>query len=38
LDLILDTGDERPRIYSTILDMTGDEVRLLRRGAGLWPV
>ncbi|MDR1108304.1 MAG: L-threonylcarbamoyladenylate synthase [Spirochaetaceae bacterium] len=38
LDLILDTGDERPRIYSTILDMTGDEVRLLRRGAGPWPV
>jgi tRNA A37 threonylcarbamoyladenosine synthetase subunit TsaC/SUA5/YrdC len=38
LDLILDTGDERPRIYSTILDMTGDEVRLLRRGAGSWPV
>jgi tRNA threonylcarbamoyl adenosine modification protein (Sua5/YciO/YrdC/YwlC family) len=38
LDLILDTGDERPRIYSTILDMTGDEVCLLRRGAGPWPV
>jgi tRNA threonylcarbamoyl adenosine modification protein (Sua5/YciO/YrdC/YwlC family) len=38
LDLILDTGDERPRIYSTILDMTGDEVRLLRLGAGSWPV
>jgi tRNA threonylcarbamoyl adenosine modification protein (Sua5/YciO/YrdC/YwlC family) len=38
LDLILDTGDERPRIYSTILDMTGDEVRLLRQGAGSWPV
>jgi tRNA threonylcarbamoyl adenosine modification protein (Sua5/YciO/YrdC/YwlC family) len=38
LDLILDTGDERPRIYSTILDMTGDEVRLLRQGAGPWPL
>ncbi|MDR2759971.1 MAG: L-threonylcarbamoyladenylate synthase [Spirochaetaceae bacterium] len=38
LDLVLDTGDERPRIYSTILDMTGDEVRLLRQGAGPWPV
>jgi tRNA A37 threonylcarbamoyladenosine synthetase subunit TsaC/SUA5/YrdC len=38
LDYILDTGDERPRIFSTILDMTGDEVRLIRPGAGPWPV
>jgi tRNA threonylcarbamoyl adenosine modification protein (Sua5/YciO/YrdC/YwlC family) len=38
LDLILDTGDEQLRIYSTILDLTGDAVRLLRRGAGPWPV
>jgi hypothetical protein len=38
LDLILDTGDERPRIFSTILDLTGDEVRLLRQGAGPWPL
>jgi tRNA threonylcarbamoyl adenosine modification protein (Sua5/YciO/YrdC/YwlC family) len=38
LDLVLDTGDEQLRIYSTILDLTGDEVRVLRRGAGPWPV
>jgi tRNA A37 threonylcarbamoyladenosine synthetase subunit TsaC/SUA5/YrdC len=38
LDLILDTGDERPRIFSTILDLSGDEVRLLRQGSGPWPV
>jgi tRNA threonylcarbamoyl adenosine modification protein (Sua5/YciO/YrdC/YwlC family) len=38
LDIILDTGDERPRIFSTILDLSGDEVRLIRQGAGPWPV
>jgi tRNA threonylcarbamoyl adenosine modification protein (Sua5/YciO/YrdC/YwlC family) len=38
LDLILDTGDERPRIFSTILDISGDEIRPLRIGAGPWPV
>jgi tRNA threonylcarbamoyl adenosine modification protein (Sua5/YciO/YrdC/YwlC family) len=38
LDLILDTGDERPRIFSTILDVTADEVTPLRIGAGAWPV
>jgi tRNA threonylcarbamoyl adenosine modification protein (Sua5/YciO/YrdC/YwlC family) len=38
LDLILDTGEDRPRIFSTILDLTGGEVRLLRRGTGPWPV
>lgn len=37
LDLILDTGDERPRIFSTILDITADEVTPLRIGAGAWP-
>jgi tRNA threonylcarbamoyl adenosine modification protein (Sua5/YciO/YrdC/YwlC family) len=37
LDLILDTGDERSRIFSTILDVTGDEVRPLRLGEGAWP-
>jgi len=36
LEIILDTGDERPRIFSTILDLSGDEVRLLRLGAGPW--
>jgi tRNA threonylcarbamoyl adenosine modification protein (Sua5/YciO/YrdC/YwlC family) len=37
LDLILDTGDEQLRIFSTILDLTGDGIRLLRQGAGPWP-
>jgi len=38
LDIILDSGEERERIFSTILDITGDEVIPLRRGAGPWPV
>jgi len=38
VDLILDSGEERERIFSTILDMCGDEIKLLRRGAGKWPV
>ena len=37
LDLILDDGEERPRILSTVLDVSGDEVVLLRHGAGKWP-
>ncbi|MDR1505625.1 MAG: L-threonylcarbamoyladenylate synthase [Treponema sp.] len=37
LDLILDSGDERPRIFSTILDLSGDEVTPLRIGEGPWP-
>jgi len=38
LDLILDGGEERERIFSTILDMCTDEIKILRQGAGLWPV
>jgi tRNA threonylcarbamoyl adenosine modification protein (Sua5/YciO/YrdC/YwlC family) len=38
LDLILDSGEERERIFSTILDLSGDDVKLLRQGAGEWPV
>jgi len=38
LDLILDGGEERERIFSTILDLSGDDVKLLRQGAGPWPV
>jgi len=38
LDLILDSGEERERIFSTILDMCQDEIKLLRLGAGPWPV
>lgn len=38
IDLILDAGEERPRLFSTILDLTGDEAVLIRQGAGPWPV
>jgi len=38
IDLILDSGEERERIFSTILDMCTDEVKVLRQGAGPWPV
>jgi tRNA threonylcarbamoyl adenosine modification protein (Sua5/YciO/YrdC/YwlC family) len=38
LDLILDTGDERPRIHTTVLDLRDSEVIPLRLGAGEWPV
>jgi tRNA threonylcarbamoyl adenosine modification protein (Sua5/YciO/YrdC/YwlC family) len=37
VDLILDDGEERERIFSTILDLCGDEARPLRLGAGPWP-
>ncbi|MDR3301159.1 MAG: L-threonylcarbamoyladenylate synthase [Spirochaetaceae bacterium] len=38
LDLILDTGDESRRSFSTILDLTGDEVKVTRQGAGVFPL
>ncbi|MDR0472596.1 MAG: L-threonylcarbamoyladenylate synthase [Treponema sp.] len=38
LDLILDTGESRNRIFSTVLDMREGEVELIRQGAGEWPV
>jgi tRNA threonylcarbamoyl adenosine modification protein (Sua5/YciO/YrdC/YwlC family) len=38
LDLILDGGEERERIFSTILDMCSDEIKVLRQGAGEWPI
>jgi tRNA threonylcarbamoyl adenosine modification protein (Sua5/YciO/YrdC/YwlC family) len=38
LDLILDSGEEKERIFSTIIDMCTDEIKLLRKGAGPWPV
>jgi len=37
LDLILDSGEERERIFSTILDLCTDEIKVLRQGAGKWP-
>jgi tRNA threonylcarbamoyl adenosine modification protein (Sua5/YciO/YrdC/YwlC family) len=38
VNLILDSGEERERIFSTILNLSGEEVEILRRGAGPWPV
>ena len=38
LDIILDPGEDRERIFSTVLDMREGDVVLLREGAGLWPV
>ncbi|MDR1972545.1 MAG: L-threonylcarbamoyladenylate synthase [Treponema sp.] len=38
LDLIISGDEEQTRTFSTILDITGDEVQVLRQGAGLWPV
>ena len=37
VDIVLDGGEERERIFSTILDMCADEIKLLRQGAGPWP-
>jgi len=36
LSLVLDDGEERERIFSTILDLCEDEVKVLRYGAGEW--
>jgi len=36
LNLILDPGDERDRIFSTVLDMRSGDVELLRPGIGAW--
>jgi tRNA threonylcarbamoyl adenosine modification protein (Sua5/YciO/YrdC/YwlC family) len=38
VDLIIDDGGERERIFSTILDISGEDVKPLRMGAGPWPV
>ena len=38
LDLVLDPGEDRNRIFSTVLDISSGEVKLLRQGAGQWPV
>ncbi|MFA6506295.1 MAG: L-threonylcarbamoyladenylate synthase [Treponemataceae bacterium] len=37
IDVILDSGEERPRLLSTVLDLSGDEITLIRAGAGEWP-
>ena len=38
VDLVIDDSEDRERIFSTILDISGDDIRLLRQGAGPWPV
>jgi tRNA threonylcarbamoyl adenosine modification protein (Sua5/YciO/YrdC/YwlC family) len=38
LDLIISGDEEQTRTFSTVLDISGDEVHILRRGAGQWPV
>ncbi|MCL2381071.1 MAG: L-threonylcarbamoyladenylate synthase [Treponema sp.] len=38
LDLILDPGEDRDRLFSTVLDLSSGEVQVLRQGAGPWPV
>jgi tRNA threonylcarbamoyl adenosine modification protein (Sua5/YciO/YrdC/YwlC family) len=38
VDLILDDGEERERIFSTILDISGEDIKLIRQGIGQWPV
>jgi tRNA threonylcarbamoyl adenosine modification protein (Sua5/YciO/YrdC/YwlC family) len=38
VDLVLDDGEERERIFSTILDISGEEIKLIRQGIGEWPI
>jgi tRNA threonylcarbamoyl adenosine modification protein (Sua5/YciO/YrdC/YwlC family) len=38
LDLIISGDEEQTRTFSTVLDISGGEVQILRRGAGPWPV
>ncbi|MDR2376430.1 MAG: threonylcarbamoyl-AMP synthase [Treponema sp.] len=38
LDMIISGDETQTRIFSTILDITEDEVRVIRQGAGKWPV
>jgi tRNA threonylcarbamoyl adenosine modification protein (Sua5/YciO/YrdC/YwlC family) len=37
LDLVLDPGEDRKRIFSTVLDLSSGEIQVLRQGAGRWP-
>ena len=38
LDLVLDPGEDRKRIFTTVLDLSSGEIQVLRQGAGPWPV
>ncbi|MDR1389904.1 MAG: Sua5/YciO/YrdC/YwlC family protein [Treponema sp.] len=37
IDLILDSGDEKQHIHTTVIDLR-DEAKLIRQGAGPWPI
>ncbi len=37
IDLILDTGESRPRLLSTVLDLRPSDPECLRAGCGPWP-
>jgi hypothetical protein len=37
IDLVLDPGEEQERRVSTVLDMRGGGIEVLRRGAGDYP-
>jgi tRNA threonylcarbamoyl adenosine modification protein (Sua5/YciO/YrdC/YwlC family) len=37
LDMIISGDEDQARIFSTVLDITEDEARVIRRGAGIWP-
>ncbi|MBN2511039.1 MAG: threonylcarbamoyl-AMP synthase [Spirochaetales bacterium] len=36
VSMVLDPGEEHPRIMSTVLDLTGEEVTVLRQGVGVY--
>lgn len=36
-DIVIDTGEDLARHFSTVLDATSDEARILRKGAGEFP-
>ena len=38
VDLVLDPGEDRNRLFSTVLDVSSGDVQVLRQGAGPWPV
>jgi tRNA threonylcarbamoyl adenosine modification protein (Sua5/YciO/YrdC/YwlC family) len=38
LGLVLDPGEDRKRIFSTVLDLSSGEIQVLRQGVGHWPV
>ena len=38
LDLVLDPGEDRNRIFSTVLDLRTGDIQVLRQGVGHWPI